>query len=208
MTDDVLADAPAPADAPAAPPPAAPSRPWVRVRSWAGRIPGLGLGALRVLVGAAAAAAVLLYLVIALSHLRYPFEIEWMEGGMVDAVRRVASGQKLYVKPTMDYVPFIYGPLWFYVAAGFAKVLGVGFFSARLVSVLASIGIMGYVARFVRREGGGRLAALLAVGLYAATYRLACAFGDLARIDSLSVLLVLAGLHALRFGASNRSRAV
>jgi hypothetical protein len=204
MTDDVLADAPAPADAPAAPPPAAPSRPWVRVRSWAGRIPGLGLGALRVLVGAAAAAAVLLYLVIALSHLRYPFEIEWMEGGMVDAVRRVASGQKLYVKPTMDYVPFIYGPLWFYVAAGFAKVLGVGFFSARLVSVLASIGIMGYVARFVRREGG----ALLAVGLYAATYRLACAFGDLARIDSLSVLLVLAGLHALRFGASNRSRAV
>jgi 4-amino-4-deoxy-L-arabinose transferase-like glycosyltransferase len=129
-----------------------------------------------------------------------------MEGGMVDAVRRVAAGQALYVKPTMEYVPFIYTPLWFYVAAGFAKVLGVGLFSARLVSVLASIGVMGLVAAFVRREGGGRLPALLAAGLYAGTYKLASALGDLARVDSLSVLLLVAGLHALRFGRSDRAR--
>jgi hypothetical protein len=207
VTTQPLARAPASAEElPAAPPLATPSWPWLRARSWAGRLPGLGLGALRVLVGATAAAAVLAYLVIALGHLRYPFEVEWMEGGMIDAVRRVASGQKLYVKPTMEYVAFIYTPLWFYVAAGFAKVFGVGFFSARLVSVLASVGVMGYVARFVRREGGGRLAALLAAGLYAATYRLACAFGDLARVDALSVLLLVAGLYALRFGGSTRSR--
>ena len=42
-----------------------------------------------------------LYLVLAVIHLSYPFELEWMEGGMVDHVRRVLAGQKLYVKPTI-----------------------------------------------------------------------------------------------------------
>jgi hypothetical protein len=205
MTDQPPAEASAPADAPPSAAPASPPR--LHTPAWAVRLPGLGVGALRVLVGAAAAAAVLTYLAIALNHLRYPFELEWIEGGMVDAVRRVAAGQRLYAKPTMDYVAFIYGPLWFYVAAAFAKVFGVGFFSARLVSVLSSIGVMALVARFVRREGGGLLPALLGAGLYAGTYSLACAFGDLARVDALSVLLLVAGLYARRFGASSRSQA-
>src|SRR5262249_52972427 len=47
-------------------------------------------------------------------------------GGMIDEVRRVLDGRKLYDNPTLDYVPFIYTPLWFYLAAASSLVFGVG----------------------------------------------------------------------------------
>ncbi|MBL8716184.1 MAG: hypothetical protein JNL79_09325, partial [Myxococcales bacterium] len=58
-----------------------------------------------------------LYVFVALRRLVYPFDLEWMEGGMVDQVRWILAGHKLYVKPSIDFVPFIYNPLYFYVSA-------------------------------------------------------------------------------------------
>ncbi|WP_437592405.1 glycosyltransferase family 39 protein [Sorangium sp. So ce1000] len=192
------------------PAPVAAPPPWqaraaafrARVLPWIERLPRLAVVSLRVLVALAAAGAIGAYLVLGIMHLRFPFEIEWMEGGMVDEVRRVVEGQKLYVKPTVEFVPFLYAPLYFYVAAGFSKVLGVGFFSARLTSYLASIAATALVARFVHRETGGKLAALLAAGVYAGGYHLSAGFYDIARVDSLFVLLLLAALYVLRFRRS------
>ena len=159
--------------------------------------------ALRAILGAAAAAAILVYLGIALIHLRYPHEIEWIEGGMVDEIARLTRGEKLYVEPTVDYVPFIYAPLWFHVAALFSKVFGVGFFAARLVSVVSSMAAMALIAAFIHRETKDRIAALAGAGLYAATYPIAASFYDLARVDSLFVALLLGGLYVLRFRDSH-----
>ena len=171
---------------------------------------------LRPAVGLLAAAAILGYLAIATEHLRYPFELEWIEGAMVDEARRLAGGGALYVAPSLDYVPFIYAPAWFWAAAAFMKVFGPGFFAARLVSYLASIGAIALVGAFVRRElreahGGSlaaaRLPALAAAGLFAATYPIAAAFYDLARVDSLFVVLLLGGLYLARFHATPRAAA-
>jgi Dolichyl-phosphate-mannose-protein mannosyltransferase len=169
------------------------------IDSLARRLQAATPGLLRAALLLLGAAAIAVYLAVALVHLRYPFEIEWIEGGMVDEVRRAAAGQPLYVEPTLDYVPFIYAPLWFYLAAALSKVFGVGFFAARLVSVLASLGSLALVARFVHAECGGRLAALVAAGLFAATYPLAAAFYDLARVDSLFIVCCLGGLYLVRF---------
>ena len=38
------------------------------------------------------AAYVLTFLFVALARIGYPFELEWMEGGMVDHLRRAPSG--------------------------------------------------------------------------------------------------------------------
>ncbi|KYG06023.1 hypothetical protein BE21_37180 [Sorangium cellulosum] len=173
-----------------------------RVLPWLERLPRFAVVFLRVAVALAAAGAIGTYLVLGIIHLRFPFEIEWMEGGLVDEIRRALAGQKLYVKPTVEYVPFLYAPLYFYVAAAFSKVLGVGFFSARLVSYLASIAGIALIARIVHRETGGKHAALLAAGVYAATYPLSAGFFDIARVDSLFVLLLLAALYVARFGRS------
>jgi hypothetical protein len=155
--------------------------------------------ALRLLLGAAAAAAILGYLSIAAAHLAYPHELEWIEGAMVDEAARLASGKPLYVKPTLDYVPFIYAPLWFHVTALFSKVFGVGFFAARLVSVLSSVASMGLIAATVHRETKDRMAAVAGAGLYAVAYPIAASFYDLARVDSLFVALLLGGLYVVRF---------
>ena len=79
------------------------------------------------------------YLVVALLRIGYPFELEWMEGAVADHVLRILSGQPLYVRPSLDFVPFVYPPLYFYVSAGFAKLLGFSLLPLRLVSLLSSL---------------------------------------------------------------------
>jgi len=109
-------------------------------------------GALRWILALSALAYLLLFLYLALRRLGYPYELEWMEGGTVDHVRRILSGQRLYVEPSIEFTPFIYTPLYFYTAALLAKVFGVSFFALRLVSFLSSIGCFVIIFQFVRRE--------------------------------------------------------
>jgi len=170
-----------------------------RLKALRGRLVSAALRALPALVLIGACGYVVTYLFLAIVHLRYPFELEWMEGGAVDHVRHILAGNRLYAHPSIEFVPFIYTPLYFYVSAAVSKLFGVGFFSLRLVSVVSSIGCLAVIARFVHRETGSRLAACLAAGLFAGTYRESTAFMDIARVDSLALVLYLLGLYALRF---------
>ena len=153
----------------------------------------------------AAVAYLVLYLMIALLRIRYPFELEWMEGGSVDHVRRILAGQKLYVRPTLEFVPYIYTPLYFYVSAAVAVAVGVGFTALRLVSLVASLGCFATIFIMVRRETRDTLAGIVAAGLFAATFRIGGAWFDLARIDSLFLFLLLVGVYVLRFAGPRRS---
>ena len=60
------------------------------------------------------------YLVVALARLNYPYDLEWMEGGTLEHVARVLGGRPLYVAPSLEFTPYIYAPLYYYVAAPFA----------------------------------------------------------------------------------------
>jgi hypothetical protein len=156
------------------------------------------------LVLAAAAVALLVYVAVALLRMSYPFDLEWLEGGMLAEVRRVLHSQPLYAAPSPGYVPFDYTPLYFLVAALPARVMGEGLAALRLTSFVASLGVLAFIALIVRREGGSAAAAGLAAGLFAATYRLSGAWLDLARPDALFLALVLAGLWACRSPAGGR----
>ena len=139
------------------------------------------------------------YVMVACLRMRYPYELEWMEGAAVDHVRWILSGRPLYVEPSLEFTPFIYTPLYFYVAAAVSKVLGVGFLPLRLVSFLASLGCLWLIGRFVRRETGSWTWGIVSAGLFAATYRLSGAWLDIARVDSLFLLLALGSIYLLRF---------
>lgn len=151
-------------------------------------------------LGLLAAAAGFLgsYIVVALLRLRYPFELEWMEGGVVDHVKWILSGRPLYVPPSLDFVPYIYSPLYFYLAALVARLTGLGFFPLRLVSFAASLGCFAIIHRLVARETRSAFASFVAAGLFAATYRLSGSWFDIARVDSLLLLLLLSVLYTLR----------
>jgi len=86
-----------------------------------------------------AVAYLVVYLWMAYQRLRYPFELEWIEGGMVDQVQRLIHGQSMYVAPGLNYVPFLYPPLYFYFSAAASLLFGAGLFPLRLVSFISSL---------------------------------------------------------------------
>ena len=54
---------------------------------------GLAPSFLKYILAAGGGLFLLIFLGTALSRLGYPYELEWMEGGAVDHVRRVIAGQ-------------------------------------------------------------------------------------------------------------------
>src|SRR5829696_1711339 len=75
------------------------------------------------------------YFVVAMLRLHYPFDLEWMEGGSVDHVARILRFQPLYIPPQISFIPFEYPPLYFYVSAFVAMIVGEGYVPLRLVSL-------------------------------------------------------------------------
>ncbi len=57
---------------------------------------------LRALVLAVSAAYIALYAILVCFRLRYPFELEWLEGASVDHVRTILANRPLYASPSLD----------------------------------------------------------------------------------------------------------
>ena len=147
---------------------------------------------------AAAMTYLLVFLGIALSRLHFPFELEWMEGSSWTQVAHILSGQPYYTAPTLDYVPLLYTPLYFYLSAAFFNALGGGFFPLRLVSLVAALGCILLIFLLVREKTRHGLAAFLAAGLFAACYGLCDTWFDLARGDMLFLFFFLLAILCLR----------
>ena len=142
---------------------------------------------------------VLLFLYVALRRLHYPFELDRMESGMMTSVWRIVHGRPLYSAPSMEWVPFLYAPAFFYLSAALSRVTGLGYSTLRLVSILATLGSFATVYAIVFRETRRHTAALLSVGLFACLYDFCLGWYDVGRVDSLSVFLFLLALYATRW---------
>lgn len=148
---------------------------------------------------------IIIYLWMAFYRLQYPFDLEWIEGGMVDQVQRLVNGESIYVKPGINFVPFLYPPLYFYLSAAASMLLGGGLLPLRLVSFGASLISFIAILLIVRNETKNSWVALLSVGLFAATFRVTGAWLDIARVDSLFLALWLLFIYFARSGESLRS---
>lgn len=147
----------------------------------------------------------LVCIVIAGKRLNYPFELEWVEGNLVHQVERILSGKQIYVEPSIDFTAQLYAPLYFYISAMVAKVLGIGFLPMRLVSFLSSLGCFALIFQFVRRETKSIFYGVLSAGLFAATFRINGGYFDIGKVDMLFMLLTLASIYFLRFRQDFRS---
>jgi hypothetical protein len=154
--------------------------------------------AARLAAALAGLVAICAYLYVAVSRLSYPFAIESLEGNSLVEVHRILAGQPLYPAPTAGYVPDGYTPLYFYVAAAAARVLGVSYLPLRLVSLVSSLACFAVLARLVQRETGSIAAGVGAAGVFAATYFATGTWFDTARVDSLFLALSIGGLYAAR----------
>ncbi len=154
---------------------------------------------LRLCVTALSFLLILLFIYTAARRLRYPFDLEWIESGILVSVGRITRGLPLYTAPSRDYIPYLYAPLYFYVCAAVAKLTGITFFTLRLVSATSALATLGLLFVFVRKETKNTLAAVAAMGLYAAMYPVSGAWFDIGRVDSLFLLLFLLALFCTRY---------
>jgi 4-amino-4-deoxy-L-arabinose transferase-like glycosyltransferase len=155
---------------------------------------------LKIITGIASVYYVALFLYISLSRLSFPFALDWIEGPTLIQVNRVLLGQELYIEPSVSYVPMVYQPLYFYVAAAFTKLLGFGLSPSRLVSILASSGNILLIFLITRKVSVSNFAGIISAGLFAATNGIVWTWFDFARVDTLCVFFSLLGLYFLLKG--------
>jgi hypothetical protein len=137
------------------------------------------------------------------NRVRYPFDLEWMEGAMVDHVRFLLSHGNLYVPPSLEFVPFVYNPFYYVVSAGVSLFTGEGYVALRLVSIVASLACVGLIGLIVCRETRRRELGILSGGLFIATYALSGGWLDIARVDSLYLAFCLGAIALVRFAPRN-----
>ncbi len=129
---------------------------------------------------------------VALQRINYPFELEWIESGTVSHIQVALSGHQLYREPSLEFTPFIYAPLYYYVAALPSLLFGVGLFAPRLLSLLSTLGCFVLLGRWVRDETGDAVAGIAAAGLFSSLFQVTGLWLDLARVDSFFLFLTLA----------------
>ena len=160
--------------------------------------------AARLAVAAAASVAVAVYAYVALRRMPFPYDLEWIEGGILQHVERLDRGEALYREPALDFTALLYAPLYYYVAAALGQVFEIGLPLLRAISFAASLGCMALAYLLVRRETASRAAGIAAAGLFAGVYDLSGGWFDLARVDSLFLLLLMAALVVARFAERRR----
>jgi hypothetical protein len=147
----------------------------------------------RLVVGMALLFAVM-YLATALPRVYYPYDLDFIEDGLLMTAWRVAEGQPVYVAPNADFVPHVYMPLYTWLGGLLFRFTGPGFVPLRLLSLAATLGSATLLFAIARRISGFTWLGLVSAGLFLGGYRISGFWYELARVDSLFVFLLLAGL--------------
>ncbi|HQQ63949.1 MAG TPA: glycosyltransferase family 39 protein [Pseudomonadales bacterium] len=137
------------------------------------------------------------FLFVTISRIAYPYELEWMEGGVLQQVLQLVHGGPLYGDASMSFAPALYMPFYYVVSALSVKVFGEGFFALRFVSLLASLFTHLLVYLIVNKVTASRLAGWLGVFFYAMMFRYTAFWFDVARVDCLWTALLAAATYVL-----------
>ena len=175
----------------------------------------IGLVAAAALLALLAGAAVLgAHFFIFVARAPFPLDLEWMEGGMLLHAARLGAGKTVYPPPSLEFVPYLYTPLYPAVLGALSKVFPLGYLLGRTVSILAFAGSLGAMIVAASREApaprsaGTALAVALGLGgagAVAAAYVFTGTFYDIVRADSLLLLLSAWALVLAFLGRGLRS---
>lgn len=131
----------------------------------------------------------LAYLVVALQRVVYPYDIDFVEDGMLMQALRVAAGQPVFIAPNAEFAPHVYMPLTTWLGGLAFWLTGPSFLPLRLLSLAATLATAGLIVAIARRESRRWLLAAVSGCLYLAGYRIAGGWFELARVDALFVAL-------------------
>ncbi len=123
------------------------------------------------------------------ARLTYPFDLEWMEGGILVHAWRILSLEPVYAPPSPEFVPFVYPPGYAATLAALGSLFGLSLWLGRALSLLALVAAAASVPAALQRLGGPRWLGLAASVTFLGTYPQSGAFYDLVRPDTLAIAL-------------------
>src|SRR5579872_7110039 len=136
---------------------------------------------------------IVLFVVLSLKRVLYPYETEWMEGSFIRSAARIYNGQQLFVRPSIYFVNWLYQPLSYYCIAAAMHWTGITCTAGRIVTFSSTIitACLVYLA-VIRLTKGSHYNALLGAGLFLSCYGLTELCFDIVRPDPLFVTLTVA----------------
>jgi Dolichyl-phosphate-mannose-protein mannosyltransferase len=140
---------------------------------------------------------IVMVLFIIFSRINYHYDLEWIEGASLIEVFRIYNGEALYTQPSLQYIPSIYPPLYFYLSAGLAKIIGLSFLPLRIISFASTFGCLLVIYRVVMDRTNSIYFGFLAAAFFTATFRAGGAWFDIARVDMLFIVLCLTATYFL-----------
>lgn len=155
-------------------------------------------------IGVPALGQLALLVITMLARASFPYDLEWMEGGLLAHAWRIDHGLGIYVQPSVDFIPYLYTPLYPGLIATLGKLFGISYGLGRAISILSTLAIMTLGAVAIVRESDEQArpaavcGAMMAGGLFAAAYPFMDGWYDLVRADTLFLAMVIGGLLGLR----------
>ena len=134
----------------------------------------------------------------------YPYDLEWMEGGMLAHAWRLARGMPMYPDAGPAWIPYVYPPGYAAVLAGFGAIFGVDYDLGRAISIGGTLLAAAAAVRLVHVAGGGLALGLGCAAVFLGCYEASGAFYDLVRPDALAMGLLA---WAITLGLERHRRA-
>jgi len=146
---------------------------------------GVLLLVLGVVVGTAA---------LSLRRIFYPYDLDFIEDAMLMQAWRVAQNQPVFLPPNADFVPQVYMPLFTWLGGLLLRLTGPALWPLRLLSWGSTVGTAVLLTTIARKLQSNRVVAVSTGALYLAGFQIVGGWHDLARVDALFGLLVVAGM--------------
>ena len=140
------------------------------------------------------------------ARMRFPLDIDWLEGGEIYHAWRLHGGLPIYRAATEGFLPFPYPPLYFAILAWMGTIFPIDFASGRALSLAAfvvtittsglAVALHAKTQSLVQRL----VVAIVAGASVACTYANVEGYYDLARVDSLGIAFAVVAAFALLRG--------
>jgi hypothetical protein len=127
-------------------------------------------------------------------HVGLPFQVDYEEGNILNALARITHGLTPYPDPhAIPNVLNPYGPVAYYLLAIPVKLFGVSFLWPRLVIVASVVAVCVFLALTIRRLTGSALSGVVFGAIYG-TLPVVESWSAVLRVDFLALALSAAGV--------------
>jgi len=140
---------------------------------------------------------VILFLYVWIKNSAYPIGFGVIQWHILENVQRIFAGLPLYAEPSLEFIPDIYTPLYYYLTALFSLAFGVKLLAGKIVSLIAMLGVSACLFIWLKNELKSLSLAFLGAAIFLATYNLYDFRNYMVRVDALFCFLTMLGCYFL-----------